>query len=176
MIKSFTEQIYQELTGIKPGAFVLGPEDQARILDTAQKVRSKDYVFPVTIKEGVVSVIPDATTTARWFFMLTGISCYWEINGTQAPRVRVGWRPFVNETCFNTEPIYFNAVNPDLVFGREYYEDTQKQIRLHYEEPKNLYYSLAQRINLTVDVIPANAVQKERGAVIVSGLEFFTGE
>ena len=55
MIKSFTNKIYQELTGIKPGAFVLGPNEQARVLDTAQKVRSKDYVFPVTIKEGVVT-------------------------------------------------------------------------------------------------------------------------
>lgn len=176
MIKSFTEKIYQELTGIKPGAFVLGPTDQARILDTAQKVRSKDYVFPVTIKEGVVSVIPDATTTARWFFMLTGISCYWELNGSVAPRVRVGWRPFVNETCFNTEPEYLDAVNPDLVFGREYYYDNQRQVHLHFEEYKNLYYSLAQRINLTVDVIPSNSAQDERGAVIVTGLEFFTGE
>lgn len=176
MIKSFTNKIYQELTGIKPGAFVLGPNEQARILDTAKKVRSKDYVFPVTIKEGVVSVIPDATTTARWFFMLTGIACYWEVNGAQAPRVRVGWRPFVNETCFNTEPEYLDAVNTDLVYGREYFYDRQALVHKHFEEYKNLYYSLAQRINLTVDVLPSVATQNERGAVIVTGLEFFTGE
>ena len=176
MIKSFTDKIYKELTGIKPGAFVLGHNEQFRVLDTAQKVRSKDYVIPLTIKEGVVSVIPDATPTARWFFMLPGIACDWEVNGAQAPRVRVGWRPFVNETCFNTEPEFLDAVNTDLVFGREYFFDRQALIHKHFEEYKNLYYSLAQRINLTVDVIPSVATQNERGAVIVTGLEFFTGE
>ena len=176
MIKSFTEKIYQELTGIKPGAFVLSPNEQARILDTAQKVRSKDYVFPVTIKNGVVSVIPDAITTARWFFMITGVATYWEIQGGEAPRVRVGWRPFVNETCFNTEPEYLDAVNPNLVFGREHLWNSYSQEYTHFEEYKNLYYSLAQRINLTVDVIPAYNTQDERGAVIVTGLEFFTGD
>lgn len=176
MLKSFTEKFYQGLTGIKNGNFVLNSQEQRKIIDTAQKVRAKDYVFPVTIKNGVVSVIPDATTTARWFFMLTGIACYWEINGGVAPRVRVGWRPFVNETCFNTEPEYLDAVNPDLVFGREFYYENQGKVHLHFEEYKNLYYSLAQRINLTVDVLPSVATQNERGAVIVTGLEFFTGD
>lgn len=177
MIKSFTEKIYKELTGIKPGAFVLCPSDQTRILDTAQKVRSKDYVFPVTIKEGFVSVIPDATTTARWFFMVTGIATYWENPGVLQPRVRIGWRPFVNETCFNTEPEYLDAVDPDLVFGREFHKENVNFTNLHFEEYKNLYYSLAQRVNLSVDIVlPSYSVATQRGAVIVTGLEFYTGE
>lgn len=176
MLKSFTEKFYQGLTGIKTGVSVLSPAAQASILDTAQKVRSKDYVFPVSIKEGVVSTIPDVTTTARWFFLLTGVATYWERGGGLAPRIRVSWKPFVNETCFNTEPEYLDAVNPTLVFGREFLEDPIALVKMHFEEYKNLYYSLNQRVTLSVDALPGYAGQNERGAVIVTGLEFYMGE
>ena len=176
MLKSFTEKFYQGLTGIKPGHLVNDESEQAGIWAAAQNLRCKDYVFPVTVKAGVVTTIPDATTTARWFFLVTGVATYWERGGRDAPRVKIGWKPFVNETCFNTEPEYLDAVTPSLVFGREFYEDPISSLNLHFEEYKNLYYSLNQRVTLSVDVIPTFSGQYDRGAVIISGLEFFTGE
>lgn len=184
MIKSFNKSIFEELTGLKPGHVVHNVAEVSKIISCCKKVRTKDYIFNLECKAGGTAR-DTATTTANWYFMLTNASVYWDVDFGQNsieryPRVSVKFTPFVPDSPFNTEPEYLNAVPSNLVFGRSgaYGYDInafQQLYRIHFEEAKNLLYCLWQRITFEVEAF-AEPEQNVRGAVMLTGLEFYMGE
>lgn len=178
MLKQFSQKFFQGFTGLKPGHTVLSRSEQKIILDTCKNVRQKDYVFPLTI-EGGTPARAMVTTTANWYFLLTNAAVYWDDNQwtletKDYPRVSVKFTPFVPDSPFQTVPDELDAVRSNLVMGREmaYYSVGGVGDYLHFEEYKNLYYSLWQRITFDVEAFPAVPNQTARGYLLLSGLEF----
>lgn len=178
MLKQYSESLLQGLTGLKPGHYIRNATEQKIILGTLKNIRQKDYVFPLTI-EGGTPARQMVTTTANWYFLMCGVAVYWEDNllsleTKDYPRVSVKFKPFVPETPFQTVPEELNAVRTNLCFGREMAFSMKGNTGefLHFEEYRNLYYSLWQRITFEVEAFPAVANQTARGSVIITGLEF----
>lgn len=178
MLKQFSQKFFQGLTGLKPGHAVLSKDEQKKILATCKNIRQKDYIFPLTI-EGGTPARSMVTTTANWYFLLCNAAVYWEDNvynleTKDYPRVSVKFTPFVPDSPFKTTPDELDAVRSNLVFGREMAYCSVGGVGdfIHFEEYKNLYYSLWQRITFDVEAFPAVVNQNARGWLILSGLEF----
>ena len=176
MLKSFTEKFYQGLTGKKPGDLVLSDTRRNEIVYNGKRVRSKDYVFdfdvlsPPKVQEKVV------TTTARWLFLMTGAAVYNEetyyfIN---TAKVGINFESIASLSPFRGDvPADLNTVVNELVFAREG-QHLPFMVNHHFEEYKNLYYLLDQRVNIKVTIKPTLATDY-RLHVLLTGLEIYQG-
>lgn len=185
MLKSFTEKFYQGLTGRKPGALVLAASARDEILYKAKRVRSKDYVFhfdfPINFKEMYKEDY--VTTTARWKFLLTGaavrVNCFAPnmLGLDEEIKVGINFESSASLSPFRSgDPQDLNAVLSSLVFGREQvnvlFSGTKTD---RFEEYKNLYYLLDQRVNIKCFVRETYYWQLTKVDVILTGLEIFEG-
>ena len=165
MLKSFAEKFYKKLVDVAPGRSILSAAQRDKILFDAKRVRAKDYVLNFTFRDGQITN-RGVTTTANWYFILTGAAVYFEgANDTDLPKIGIKFQDFTPTSPFGTVPEDLGDVNAALVFGREGLPAGR------WEEFKNLYFSLAQRITINVEAIPKNA-EPFRGWVILTGLEF----
>lgn len=165
MLKSFSEKIYKQVVDVKPGRVIYSAEQRDKILFDAKRVRSVDYVLDFDITDGQIHT-RGITTTANWYFILTGVACYIEDTiSADMPKIGIKFQDFTPSSPFGTVPEDLGAVNAALVFGRE-------GLPLgRWEEFKNLYFSLAQRISIHVEMLPKSS-EPLRGHVILTGLEF----
>lgn len=171
MLKSFSEKLYKQLVDVKPGRVIYGEEQRDNILYAARRVRAKDYYLEFYIPDNTVvgQVFSKTfTTTANWYFVMTGCAAcggfvnYW--NGTE---IGIKFQNFYPTSPFGTEPENMNDVPYELVFGREGIN--------RFEEYKNLYYSLGERVTVNIDVrhrAPNNYAPPLKVGVIITGLEF----
>lgn len=165
MLKSFAESIYQKVNDVKSGRAIYSEAQRDEILFTAKRVRAKDYILPFDIYDGRIET-RGVTTTANWYFVLTGAAVFFEnCPASDIPKIGVKFQDFTPSSPFGTVAEDLNDVNAALVFGREGLPAGR------WEEFKNLYFSLAQRITINVEAIPKNA-EPLRGWVILTGLEF----
>ena len=133
-----------------------------KFINEAGRVRCKDYVFKLPIENGG-RVSREFTTTANWFFILTNAAVWFEgLTGTNAPRVTIDFPDYPVNTPFGTAIEYDNAVPAPLVFGSEGGE--------HFEEYKNLFYLLGDRININAGAKSAAGTYCH-GYILLTGLE-----
>ena len=164
MLKSFAEKFYKQIVDVKPGRVIYSEEQRDQILFDAKRVRSVDYVFNFDITDGQLHT-RGVTTTANWYFILTGAAVFFEDTpAANLPKVGVKFQDFTPSSPFGTVPEDLGAVNAALAFGRE-------GLPLgRWEEFKNLYFSLAQRVTINVETLPNNS-EPLRGHVMLTGLE-----
>lgn len=136
-------------------------ETAARFIGDAKLVRCKDYVYKYDVENGG-KISANVTTTPNWFFILTNAAVYFEgVTGANAPLVRLTFPDNVVNTPFSTN-VQNDGVNSKLVFA---YEGGGR-----YEEYKNLFYVMGDRVNVTVDIDAAAGVYSH-GFVLLSGVE-----
>ena len=141
------------------GAF--NAERAAAFLGDACRVRCKDYVYKLDIVNGA-AVSENITTTANWFFIITNAAVYFEgLTGANSPNVRLSFPDNVVNSPF-ASVIGREGVPASLVFGREGAG--------RYEEYKNLFYVMGDRINIDVAAIPAAGTYCN-GYVLLTGVE-----
>ena len=175
MLKSYSEKIFQGLTDIKPGRLVLSDAQRDEILYKAKRVRAKDYVFNFEL--GSTSQEKTVTTTARWKFICTGVAFYansYYLRTTRPPTIGVKFESLASLSPFrNDTPAEMNRVLGELVFplegkNKNYFKGA------HFEEYKNLFVVLDQRVNITVSMKPG-AAPDYPATVLVTGIEIFEG-
>ena len=163
MLKTFTEKIYKQLVDIDDKRTIFSDEQRDAILYAAKRVRVKDYVLEFKIKDGQF-YSDTVTTTANWYFVLTNVAVYTDTKGASAPLVGIKFQNFYPTSPLGTKAEDINNVPYDLVFGREGFGQ--------FEEYKNLYYSLGERVTVNVDVKHRNASDMpQRLFVSLSGIE-----
>ena len=165
MLKSFAENFFKQIVDVKPGRTIFSDEQRDQILFDAKRVRSIDYVLNFDITDGQLHT-RGVTTTANWYFILTGAAVFFENTAAaDLPKVGIKFQDFTPSSPFGTVPEDLGAVNAVLAFGRE-------GLPLgRWEEFKNIYFSLAQRVTINVETLPNNS-EPLRGHVILTGLEF----
>lgn len=165
MLKSFAEKFYKKIVDVKPGRVIYSDEQRDKILFDAKRIRAKDYVLDFDIVDGQITQRA-VTTTANWYFILTGAAVWFEETpAANFPKIGIKFQDFTPTSPFGTVPEELGDVSAQLVFGRE------GIVNGRWEEYKNIYFSLAQRITLNVEAIPNNS-DPVRGCVILTGLEF----
>lgn len=176
MLKSFSEKFFQGLTGKKPGDLVLTDARRDEIIYNGKRVRSKDYIFdfdvtaPAKVQEKVV------TTTARWLFLMTGAAVYNEetFYRINSAKVGINFESVASLSPFRGDvPADLNTVINELVFAREG-QHLPLMVNHHFEEYKNLYYLLDQRVNIKVTIKPTLATDY-RMHVLLTGVEIYQG-
>lgn len=160
MVTTLSERLQAFFTGVKPGAQVLTRSRQNEILRAAKAVRAKDYVFNFDISTGGTSGEKIVTTTANWFFVLTGAAVHF-VEAAAQPKIKISLADFCPDSPLASSPSELNAVVAILVFAKEGKE--------HFEEYKNLWYVLGQRITITSECFCSGTC---RGSLILTGLEF----
>lgn len=162
MLKSFSESIYRHAVDTKTGRVIYSKEQRDEILYFAKRVRTKDYIVELHLDDGQIHT-ETFTTTANWYFVLTGAAVLCEEN-TVVPNIGVKFQNFYPTSPFGTEAEQMNDVDYNLCFGREN--------KSRFEEYKNLYYSLGQRFTVNVEAFKdANAIPS-RVFVVLTGVEF----
>ena len=165
MLKSFAEKFFKQIVDVKPGRTIFSDEQRDQILFDAKRVRSIDYVLNFDITDGQLHT-RGVTTTANWYFILTGAAVFFENTAAaDLPKVGIKFQDFTPSSPFGTVPEDLGAVNAVLAFGREGLPFGR------WEEFKNIYFSLAQRVTINVETLPNNS-EPLRGHVILTGLEF----
>lgn len=190
MLISFTDKYFEYLTGRRRrGGLVLDTETQKKIIGDAKKIRSKDYIFSFDIDytdPGSFTRVMEktVTTTARWKFLLTGAAVYCGlyddigfdggIYANMFDKVAIHFESAASLSPFRAEdPQDLNAVLSNLVFAREC--PLTLNVNKHFEEYKNLYYILDQRVNIRVTRVPNSNIVAHRLHVVLTGLEIFEG-
>ena len=141
------------------GAF--DSEKAARFIGDARRVRCKDYIYNLDIVNGA-PVGENITTTPNWFFIMTNAAVYFDgLAGANSPLVRLRFPDNVVNSPF-ADILGVQGVPASLVFGREGGE--------RFEEYKNLFYVMGDRINMRVDVTPAAATNCH-GYLLLTGVE-----
>lgn len=140
---------------------VFNAENAARFLKNARRVRCKDYVYKVDLNHGESEI--EETTTPNWFFILTNAAVYFDAPTTKAfPKVSIKFPDSVIDTTFGTDIRDAGAVPSAVVFGREGLG--------RFEEYKNLFYVMGERVTATVKVEPVT-VDPYHGSVLLTGVE-----
>lgn len=176
MLESASNILFQDLTGIKPGAMVLSRADVDEIIYKSKRVRSKDYVFNFDVT-GYGFHEKTVTTTARWKFINTGIAVYCHDNTIprySGPRVGLRFESAASRTPFACDdPQQLNTVLTKLAVPMEGKAVTIAP-NTHFEEYKTLVNVLDQRVDITV-TLKAGSATNYRATVILTGLEIFEG-
>lgn len=163
MVKTLSERLQAFFTGCKEGSPVRSREQVNELLRACKRVRGKDYVFPFSMPNGGTSNEIIVTSTANWFFVVTGISSWLEENSAPV-RASFSVLDYYPETPFNATPeergTFPLKEGLSLQFGGG-----------RFEEYKNLWDVLGQRATMSVTA-KTSAGEPARGAVIVTGIEF----
>ena len=170
MVKTLQERLAAFFTDIKRGGKILTRERQEELLRNARRVRSRDYIFNFDGVDNTGFKRAVATTSAGWFFLMTGAAVWFEdTTAGDIPRVSVKFPMFCPNGPFNSEPGTLDTVDAGLVFGREGLEDSSGK-KMHFEEYKNLWYVLGDAFTIEAEARGMTSDPK-RGALVITGLE-----
>lgn len=158
MLKSFAESIYKQLVDLKPNRTIFSDEQRDKILFDAKRVRQKDYLLKFDLEDSQIHA-DTVTTTANWYFVLTNAAV---LSSEKGVDIGVKFQNFYPTSPFGTKPEDMNNVPSNLVFGREGLS--------RFEEFKNLYYSLGERVTINVEA-KNNSGKPTRIYVVLNGLE-----
>ena len=117
-------------------------------------------------KDAQLDAVKMHTTSAGWFFLLTGGAVFFEdLSPSQYPRIGVKFPMLDTSSPFGSENDKFSTVPAALVFGRE------GAGNLHFEEYKNTLYVLGDTVTIQGLALNDTAVADIRGTLILTGLE-----
>lgn len=162
-VRQLNKRIYNLLTG---GDRENITRAKAReIVALGRHVRCKDYVFNFETAAGVVDTT--ITTTANWFFILANTSVWLdEASQTKEIDVKVIFEDSVNETPITSPDVKdSNFVPAALALSMQ-------NAGGRFEEFKNLFWALGDRVNVTIKV-NSNGVPA-RGVICLTGVEIDT--
>lgn len=143
------------------GREIMTREQAARVLADSKKVRCKDYVY--NIETTGAPLHTTHTTTANWFFILCNASLWLDPNHSTDCGARVTFEDCpVKRALTNVDISESDIVPAALVFGEQGRGG-------RFEEYKNLFWVLGDRINVTIDTYTAG--NAARGALLLSGVE-----
>lgn len=166
-VRQLNKRFYSLFSGYRED--VDGPfnaVNAAKFIGDARRVRCADYVYKYTLNGGRIT--RTETTHANWFFILTNAAAYTEnTEVANLPEIALDFQDSVQATPFVTAVEKAGAVPSNLVFGREGVG--------RYEEYKNLFWVLGDRINVSVQVNPVNNTPC-RSYVLLSGVEIDLSE
>lgn len=161
-VRQLNKRIYNLLTG---GDRENITRAKAReIVAHGRHIRCKDYVFNFATAGGVVETT--ITTTANWFFILANTSV-WIDDSSQAADIDV---KIIFEDCANETPVSSPNVKDSNFVPAALALSMQKGGR--FEEFKNLFWALGDRVNVTIKV-KTNG-EPARGVICFTGVEIDT--
>jgi hypothetical protein len=165
VVKNQTQRLAAFLSELKEPHGIKSRQDQEAFFERAKRVRTKDYIFPLDVRNPNFARAY-ITTMAGWFFILTGASVYFEeLGAMQFPRIAVTFPSFVPSSPFDAGADKFDAVPAGLVFGREGVPG------LDFEEQKNLFYPLGDAFEIKAEAYLDNNVAEARGYLLLTGVE-----
>lgn len=165
VVKNQTQRLAAFLSELKEPHGIKSRQDQEAFFERAKRVRTKDYIFPLDVRNPNFARAY-ITTMAGWFFILTGASVYFEeLGAMNFPRIAVTFPSFVPSSPFDAGADKFDAVPAGLVFGREGVPG------LHFEEQKNLFYPLGDAFEIKAEAYLDNNVAEARGYLLLTGVE-----
>lgn len=161
-VRQLNKRVYNLLTG---GDRENITRAKAReIVAHGRHIRCKDYVYNFETAGGVVETT--ITTTANWFFILANTSV-WLDDSSQAADIDV---KIIFEDSANETPVASPAVQDSNFVPAALALSMQKGSR--FEEFKNLFWALGDRVNVTIKVkTNGNAA---RGVICFTGVEIDT--
>lgn len=164
MLKQFDETIRDYLLNMphKNHAF----KDESEVLKhlyEVQRVRNTDYVIYFD-SNGYTKQSKEIVTRANWHFILTNAACWFDVGINELPKLGIKFYDIKPNSPFREDETPGGPVLAKLDWGRE------NESLKHYEEYKNLFVSLGQRISIDVNLEPASN-SPMRGAVILTGIE-----
>lgn len=147
------------------GREIMTREQARRVLVNSKKVRCKDYVYSIETTGAPVHVTH--TTTANWFFILCNASFWLDPNHANDCGARVTFEDCPVKRAITAVDISDADIVPAaLVFG-------EQERGGRFEEYKNLFWVLGDRINVTIDAYTGG--NAARGALLLSGIEIDLG-
>lgn len=164
-VRQLNKRIYNLLTG---GDRENITRAKAReIVANGRHIRCKDYVYNFETAGGVVETT--ITTTANWFFILANTSA-WLDDSSQAAAIDV---KVIFEDSANETPVTSPAVQ-DSNFVPAALALSMQHSGGRFEEFKNLFWALGERVNITLKV-KTNG-KPARGVICLTGVEVDTLE
>ena len=161
-VRQLNKRIYNLLTG---GDRENITRAKAReIVAHGRHIRCKDYVYNFETAGGVVETT--ITTTANWFFILANTSV-WLDDSSQAADIYV---KIIFEDSANETPVASPSVKDSNFVPAALALSMQKGGR--FEEFKNLFWALGDRVNVTIKV-KTNG-EPARGVICFTGVEIDT--
>ena len=164
MIKQFDETIWDYLLGTRKNRRLTSNGEVLQLLYDSQRVRNTDYIIYFDSKDTLAKQSKEIVTRANWFFILTNAACWFDTGVSDFPKIGVKFSDVTPNSPFRSEDIPGGPVLSKLDFGRE------TETLPHFEEYKNLFWSLGQRIAIELKLEPVNT-NPIRGAVVLSGIE-----
>lgn len=164
MIKQFDETIRDYLLGPSKTRRLTSSGEVLKLLYDSQRVRSTDYIIYFDSNGTTAKQSKEMVTRANWYFILTNAACWFDVGVSDFPKLGVKFENVKPNSPFRSEDTPGGAVLSKLDWGRE--TDSLP----HFEEYKNLYWALGQRIAINVNFEPATP-GPIRGAVLLSGIE-----
>lgn len=161
-VRQLNKRIYNLLTG---GDRENITRAKAReIVANGRHIRCKDYVYNFETAGGVAETT--ITTTANWFFILANTSV-WLDDSSQAADIDV---KIIFEDSANETPVASPNVKDSNFVPAALALSMQKGGR--FEEFKNLFWALGDRVNVTIKV-KTNG-EPARGVICFTGVEIDT--
>lgn len=161
-VRQLNKRIYNLLTG---GDREKITRAKAReIVANGRHIRCKDYVYNFETAGGVAETT--ITTTANWFFILANTSV-WLDDSSQAADIDV---KIIFEDSANETPVASPNVKDSNFVPAALALSMQKGGR--FEEFKNLFWALGDRVNVTIKV-KTNG-EPARGVICFTGVEIDT--
>lgn len=168
MLKQFDEKIRDYLLGLgKKSRTIKNRSEQLKLLYECMRVRNTDYLVYFDSKETLSKQVKEIVTRANWYFILTNCAVWFDSNVSKFPKIAIRFLDLTPNSPFRSEGVPGGAVLSKLNFGRE--TDTLD----HFEEYKNLFVALGQRIAIDVEFEPVDT-DPIRGAVLLTGIEINT--
>lgn len=163
-VRQINKRVYNILTG---GDRENITRAKAReIVANGRHVRCKDYVWNFATAGGVVETT--ITTTANWFFILANTSV-WLDESSQAGDIDV---KIIFEDSVTETPVTSPYVQDSNFVPAALALSMQKGGR--FEEFKNLFWALGDRVNVTIKVKTGG--EPARGVICFTGVEIDNGK
>lgn len=164
MIKQFDETIRDYLLGSLKNRRLTSSGEVLKLLYDSQRVRNTDYIIYFDSNGTTSKQSKEIITRANWYFILTNAACWFDVGVNNFPKLGVKFENVTPNSPFRAEDTPGGPVLSKLDWGRE--SDSLP----HFEEYKNLYWALGQRIAIDVNFEPVTS-GPIRGAVLLSGIE-----
>lgn len=164
-VRQLNKRIYNLLTGSDRENIT---RVKAReIVAHGRHIRCKDYVYNFETAGGVVETT--ITTTANWFFILANTSV-WLDDSSQTADIDI---KIIFEDSANETPVASPAVK-DSNFVPAALALSMQNAGDRFEEFKNLFWALGDRVNITLKVKTGG--EPARGVICLTGVEVDTLE
>ena len=166
MVTTLAQRLQAFLSCCREGKTILSKDEQLDVVKMHKRIRARDYVFNFDIQGANDFKRVANTTSAGWFFLLTGGAVFFEdLSPAQYPRIGVKFPILDTSSPFGSEIDTFSTVPAGLVLGREGADN------LHFEEYKNTLYVLGDTVTIEGEALNDTAVNDIRGTLVLTGLE-----